>query len=142
MFDLTDKRALVTGATGGIGAAIARALHSQGARVALSGSREAVLDRQAADLGERAHALPCDLSDSESVAGLLDRAAEALGGFGLRAPEEVLDASRHHQDVLAAVVVGGLEWLQEARLCGAGQVSCSRLACSCDRHRGARGRTG
>ncbi len=81
MFDLTDKRALVTGATGGIGAAIARALHAQGARVALSGSREAVLDRQAADLGERAHALPCDLSDSESVAGLLDRAAEALGGI-------------------------------------------------------------
>ncbi len=81
MFDLTGKRALVTGATGGIGAAIARALHDQGAEVALSGSRQAVLDQQVADFGTRAHALPCDLRDTQLVEGLLDRAAEAMGGM-------------------------------------------------------------
>ncbi len=81
MFDLTGKRALVTGATGGIGAAIAHALHAQGAEVALSGSRQAVLDQQVADFATRAHALPCDLSDTQSVEGLLGRAAEAMGGI-------------------------------------------------------------
>ena len=81
MFDLTGKRALVTGATGGIGAAIARALHAQGAEVALSGSRQAVLNQQVADFATRAHALPCDLSDTQSVEGLLGRAAEAMGGM-------------------------------------------------------------
>ena len=80
MFDLTEKRALVTGATGGIGAAIARALHAQGAEVALSGSREEVLNQLAADLGARAHAIPCDLSDPQSVGDLPGRAAEAMGG--------------------------------------------------------------
>ncbi len=81
MFDLTGKRALVTGATGGIGAAIAHALHAQGAEVALSGSRQAVLDQQVADFATRAYALSCDLSDTQSVEGLLDRAAEAMGGI-------------------------------------------------------------
>ena len=81
MFDLTEKRALVTGATGGIGAAIARALHAQGAEVALSGSREEVLNQLAADLGARVHAIPCDLSDPQSVADLPGRAAETMGGM-------------------------------------------------------------
>ena len=80
MFDLTEKRALVTGATGGIGAAIARALHAQGAEVALSGSREEVLNQLAADLGARAHAIPCDLSDPQSVGDLPGRAAATMGG--------------------------------------------------------------
>ena len=80
MFDLSDKRALVTGATGGIGAAIARALHAQGAEVALSGSREEVLNQLAADLGARAQAVPCDLSDPQSVGDLPGRAAETMGG--------------------------------------------------------------
>ena len=71
MFDLTGKRALVTGATGGIGAAIAAALHGQGAALALSGSRAESLDEKVAELGERAHALACDLSDPESAEGLL-----------------------------------------------------------------------
>ena len=83
MFDLTEKRALVTGATGGIGAAIARALHGQGAEVALSGSREAVLNELAADLGERAHALACDLRRPQSAEGLPGRAAEAMGGVDI-----------------------------------------------------------
>jgi 3-oxoacyl-[acyl-carrier protein] reductase len=58
MFDLTGKTALVTGATGGIGAAIAQTLHRQGATVALSGTRRAVLDELAGGLGERVHVLP------------------------------------------------------------------------------------
>ncbi|MCI4665162.1 MAG: 3-oxoacyl-[acyl-carrier-protein] reductase [Neomegalonema sp.] len=80
MFDLTGKRALITGATGGIGGAIARALHHSGASVALSGTREAPLTALASELGERAVATPCNLSDREAVDGLGDRAAEALGG--------------------------------------------------------------
>ncbi len=80
MFDLTGKRALVTGATGGIGGAIAKALHGAGASVALSGTREAPLNALVAELGDRARATPCNLADRDAVAGLADRAADALGG--------------------------------------------------------------
>jgi 3-oxoacyl-[acyl-carrier protein] reductase len=83
MFDLTEKRALVTGATGGIGGAIAAALHAQGAVVALSGSRAEVLAAKARDLGARAHALPCDLSDPEAATELLRQTAEKLGGVDI-----------------------------------------------------------
>jgi 3-oxoacyl-[acyl-carrier protein] reductase len=79
MFDLSGKTALVTGASGGIGAAIARALHGAGATVALSGTREAPLAALAAELGARAHVLACDLSRPEEVEGLVKRAAEAMG---------------------------------------------------------------
>jgi 3-oxoacyl-[acyl-carrier protein] reductase len=79
MFDLTGKAALVTGASGGIGGAIARALHAQGAAVALSGTRTAPLETLAGELGGRAHVLPCDLSDAAAVEALPKRAAEALG---------------------------------------------------------------
>lgn len=79
MFDLTGKTALVTGATGGIGAEIARALHAQGAAVVLSGTREAVLAEIAGELGERAFIAPANLSDTESVEGLI-AAAEAAAG--------------------------------------------------------------
>ena len=65
MFDLTGKTALVTGASGGLGGAIARALHAQGASVALSGTRREALEALAGELGERAHVLPCDLSDPQ-----------------------------------------------------------------------------
>ncbi|MEO6945055.1 MAG: SDR family NAD(P)-dependent oxidoreductase, partial [Nitrobacter sp.] len=64
MFDLTGRTALVTGATGGIGSAIAKALHAQGATVAISGTRREVLEALAGSLGERVHVLPCNLSDS------------------------------------------------------------------------------
>ena len=72
MFDLTGKSALVTGASGGIGGAIARALHGRGATVAISGTREGPLNALAGDLGERVHVLPCDLSDAAAVEALSD----------------------------------------------------------------------
>ncbi len=83
MFDLTGKHALVTGASGGIGAAIARALHGAGATVALSGTREAPLGDLAADLGSRAHVLPCNLSDPQAVEVLPKDAAAAMGGLDI-----------------------------------------------------------
>ncbi|TGD65071.1 3-oxoacyl-[acyl-carrier-protein] reductase [Tabrizicola sp. WMC-M-20] len=79
MFDLTGKTALVTGASGGIGAEIARVLHGAGATVALSGTRLEPLERLAAELGGRAHVLACNLSDVAEVEGLVKRAAEAMG---------------------------------------------------------------
>jgi 3-oxoacyl-[acyl-carrier protein] reductase len=78
MFDLTGKTALVTGATGGIGGAIARALHAQGAKVAISGTRREVLDQLATELGGAA-VLPCDLANKESVEALVPDAEKALG---------------------------------------------------------------
>ena len=83
MFDLTGKTALVTGASGGIGGEIARALHGAGASVALSGTREGPLEELAAALGERAHVVPCDLSDPDAVDALPKRASEAMGGLGI-----------------------------------------------------------
>tara|TARA_R110001606_G_scaffold319351_2_gene466226 strand:- start:2568 stop:3305 length:738 start_codon:yes stop_codon:yes gene_type:complete len=83
MFDLTGKNALVTGATGGLGQAIAKALHAQGATVALSGTRENVLQELAAELGTRAHVLPCNLSDAEAVDALPKQAAEAMGSMDI-----------------------------------------------------------
>ncbi|MDP3405396.1 MAG: 3-oxoacyl-[acyl-carrier-protein] reductase [Brevundimonas sp.] len=79
MFNLTGKTALVTGATGGIGGAIARALYAQGATVVLSGTREAVLGEIAAELGERAFVAAANLSDPASVDGLIGRAEETAG---------------------------------------------------------------
>ena len=79
MFDLTDRTALVTGATGGIGGAIARAFHKQGATVAVSGRQADKLDKLAAELGERVHVLPCDLADRTAVSGLIDAATAKLG---------------------------------------------------------------
>lgn len=79
MFDLTGKKALITGASGGIGEAIARTLHAQGAEVGLHGTRKEKLETLAADLGERAHVLAANLSDPDELAGLIERAAEAMG---------------------------------------------------------------
>ena len=74
MFDLSGKTALVTGATGAIGGAIARALHAQGATVALSGTRREVLDALAGELKDRVHVLPCDLADKDAVEALVPSA--------------------------------------------------------------------
>ncbi|MEZ5798381.1 MAG: 3-oxoacyl-[acyl-carrier-protein] reductase [Paracoccaceae bacterium] len=83
MFDLTGKTALVTGASGGIGADIARALHGAGATVGLSGTRVEPLQALAAEMGARAHVLPCNLSDPAEVEALVKRAAEAMGSVDI-----------------------------------------------------------
>ena len=79
MFDLAGKTALVTGATGTIGAAIARSLHSQGATVAISGTRREVLDKLAAEFGERVHVLPANLADRTETEALVPGAEEVMG---------------------------------------------------------------
>jgi len=79
MFDLTGMNALVTGATGGLGGAIARGLHKQGAAVGISGTRVEALEALAAELGERVHILPCNLADKEQVEALVPAAEKALG---------------------------------------------------------------
>lgn len=83
MLDLTGKKALVTGATGGLGGAIARRLHAQGATVALSGTRVEALEALAKELGERAEITPCDLSDRDSVEALVPAAEAKLGGLDI-----------------------------------------------------------
>jgi 3-oxoacyl-[acyl-carrier protein] reductase len=83
MFDLTGKNALVTGASGGIGAEIARALHGAGATVALSGTRVEPLESLANELGGRVHVLPCNLSDTAAVDALPKQAAEAMGSVDI-----------------------------------------------------------
>ncbi|MDE0702792.1 MAG: 3-oxoacyl-[acyl-carrier-protein] reductase [Rhodospirillaceae bacterium] len=79
MFDLTGRNALVTGASGAIGGAIAKALHAQGAAVALSGTRRAALDALAGELGERVHVAPANLGDAKETEALPGRVEEALG---------------------------------------------------------------
>ena len=83
MFDLTGKTALITGASGGIGGAIATALHGAGATVGLSGTRVEPLEALAAELGERAHVLPCNLGDAEAVEALPKEAVAALGSVDI-----------------------------------------------------------
>jgi 3-oxoacyl-[acyl-carrier protein] reductase len=83
MFDLKGKKALVTGASGGIGGAIAAALHRQGALVAISGTRRDALDQRAAELGAGVHVLPCNLSDKQDIEALVPAAEAALGGLDI-----------------------------------------------------------
>ena len=83
MFDLTGKNALVTGASGGIGADIAKMLHASGASVGLSGTRVEPLEALAAELGELAHVLPCNLSDAEAVEALPKAASAAMGSVDI-----------------------------------------------------------
>ena len=83
MFDLAGKKALVTGASGGIGGAIATALHRQGAAVGISGTRRDALEQRAGELGERVYVLPCNLADKQEVEALLPAAEAALGGLDI-----------------------------------------------------------
>jgi 3-oxoacyl-[acyl-carrier protein] reductase len=83
VFDLTGRTALVTGATGGIGGVIARALHARGAAVAVSGTRRDALDGLAADLGDRVHVLPCNLADKDDVEKLVPAAEAVFGGLDI-----------------------------------------------------------
>jgi 3-oxoacyl-[acyl-carrier protein] reductase len=83
MFDLTGRKALVTGATGGIGEAVARMLHAQGATVGLHGTRVEKLDALTAELGDRARAFPADLSNRDDVKALGQKAEAELGGVDI-----------------------------------------------------------
>lgn len=83
MFDLTGKTALVTGASGGIGGAIAKTLYAAGANVGLSGTRTEPLEALAAELGDRAHVLPCNLGDAEAATALPKQATDAMGGLDI-----------------------------------------------------------
>ena len=83
MFDLSGRKALVTGASGSIGGGIARALHQQGATVGISGTRREALETLAAELGERVHVLPCDLADGAAVDALIPAAEAAMGDLDI-----------------------------------------------------------
>ena len=83
MFDLTGKNALITGASGGIGGAIAKALHGAGATVTLSGTRQGPLDELSAELGDRVHVLTCNLSDAAAVDALPKQAADLMGSVDI-----------------------------------------------------------
>jgi 3-oxoacyl-[acyl-carrier protein] reductase len=83
MFDLREKAALVTGASGGIGAAVATALHNAGARVGLSGTRQDPLNALAEKLGEGAHVLPCDLANPDALKALPKQAADEMGSLDI-----------------------------------------------------------
>ncbi len=84
MFSLAGKTALITGATGGIGASVAKALHGAGATIAISGTRAAVLEELKASLGgDRVHVLPCNLSSAEDVEKLVPAAEAAMGGLDI-----------------------------------------------------------
>ncbi|MEM5500530.1 MULTISPECIES: 3-oxoacyl-[acyl-carrier-protein] reductase [Ahrensia] len=83
MFDLSGRKALVTGASGGIGEAVARILHAQGAVVALHGTREEKLKALADDLGDRTHVMPANLSNKDEVAALAAKAEETLEGVDI-----------------------------------------------------------
>ncbi|MBT6009477.1 MAG: 3-oxoacyl-[acyl-carrier-protein] reductase [Rhodobacterales bacterium] len=83
MFELEGKCALITGASGGIGGSIARALYAQGAKVALSGTRIDPLKALADDLGDRAFIVPCNLSDVDAVKALPQKASEEMGGIDI-----------------------------------------------------------
>lgn len=83
MFDLSEKRVLITGASGGLGGGIAKALHTQGAEVVLSGTRVKALESLKVELGPRAHSIPCDLGSSEGAAQLFSDASEVMGGVDI-----------------------------------------------------------
>ncbi len=83
MFNLTGKTALITGASGGIGAAIAKTLHAAGATIAISGTRQAVLEELKSQIGENVHVIPCNLSNAEDVEKLIPAAEAAMGGLDI-----------------------------------------------------------
>jgi 3-oxoacyl-[acyl-carrier protein] reductase len=83
MFNLTGKTALITGASGGIGAAIAKSLHAAGATIAISGTRQAVLEELKSQIGDNVHVLPCNLSNPEDVEKLIPAAEAAMGSLDI-----------------------------------------------------------
>lgn len=140
MFDLSGKAALVTGASGGIGGAIARALHRQGASVLLAGTRQAVLEALAAELGSRVHVRAADLADPAAPDALVKAAEESLGkldilvnnagltrdGLALRMKDEdwqkVLDIDLTAGFRLARAALRGMIRRRAGRIVGIGSV--------------------
>lgn len=125
MGELDGRVALVTGASGGIGGAVARALHRRGARVALSGTRTESLESLAGSLGEGAAAMPCDLADGDAAAALPGRVAEALGGLdvlvcnaGMRSDNLFLRMSDDEWERVLAVNLGSSFRLARAAVRG------------------------
>jgi len=121
MFDLTGKTALVTGATGGIGSAIARALHGQGATVALSGTRAEALEALAGELGERTLVLPCRLDDAAATAALPGAAEAALGSLdilvnnaGINIPQDSVDVTEEAWDAVMNINLKGAFFMAQA----------------------------
>ncbi len=125
MFQLNEKSALITGASGGIGAAIARALHKAGATVALHGTRLEPLEALAGELGERVHVTPADLGDAEALAALPKQALEAMGGLdilvnnaGITRDNLFMRMSDDEWDAVIAVNLGAAARLSKAVLRG------------------------
>lgn len=136
MFDLTGKIALVTGASGSLGASIAKALHSNGATVALHGTRVEALEALESELGERAHVFPCNLGDREARAGLVPAVLEALGqidilvnnagitrdGLAMRMKDEdwdaVVDINLNAPFELARACLRGMMKARQGRIIG------------------------
>lgn len=136
MFDLTGKIALVTGASGSLGSAIAKALHAQGAVVALHGTRVEALEALQADLGERAHVFPCNLADREARAALVPGVIDALGqidilvnnagitrdGLAMRMKDEdwdaVVDVNLNAPFELARACLRGMMKSRQGRIIG------------------------
>ena len=121
MFDLTGKCALVTGASGGIGGSIAKALNAQGATVALSGTRVDSLNALAAELGDRAFVTPCNLGDAEAVSALAGRAIEAMGDLHILVNNAAVERNEPaHRATAAAIDETLLVYLRQAfMLCSA-----------------------
>jgi len=115
MFDLTGRKALVTGATGGLGGAIARALHAQGATVALSGTRRAALDGLAADLGERAHIVEANLADKlQAYSGRDDMTIQRLACTPEQIAELALIGGTPKKDTWRHPTLGAQPFIGEA----------------------------
>jgi 3-oxoacyl-[acyl-carrier protein] reductase len=118
MFDLTGKTALVTGASGGIGGAIARAFHQQGATVALSGTRRDVLDRLSGELEDRTHVLPCNLGNKDEVEALMGQLDILVANAGINKDNLLVQLRDEDWDEVVAINLTATFRLARAALRG------------------------
>jgi len=118
MFDLTDRTALVTEATGAIGAAIARAMHAKGAVVAISGRRGDMLDALAGQLGARVHVLPCNIADKAAIHALLPAAEQAMGRVDILVNNAGITRDQISMRMIARAAVRGMTRRRFGRIIG------------------------